>query len=434
MSGRGDLNDTWVNATSGTVSRDIFLREEIFHHERERIFNRTWLFLAHESEIEDPGEFVVRSMGGASVVVVRGADAQISVLLNSCRHRGVRLCRADSGSVQRFVCPYHGWTYDRTGALLTTGFDKLLPGGTDLAQWGLVRAPRVRSYKGLIFASWAQDGVSLDDYLGDVRWYLDMFLDRTPLGMRVASPPQRSRVRANWKTAAINFGADNQHVFTTHVGPFAVQPVTVPWPKRMKAMEDGVQVVAEDKHCVSFTLSEFDPPFALYPPELRPLYAQRLEPAQQTILSGLVSGAGTIFPNLSFIERMIPSTEMGAGKTFLLRQWQPISATEMEIWSWCLIEREASDAYLHRSLTDGVRNFGIAGLFEQEDVVLWAAIEQGGAASMAREYPLSFMTALPVLATPVQDFAGPGVAYRPLMSEVTQFKFLQHWNDEMRRE
>jgi len=246
--------------------------------------------------------------------------------------------------------------------------------------------------------------------------------------MQVMAPPQRSRVRANWKTAAVNFGADNQHIFTTHIGPFTVQPVTIPWQQRMKAMEDGVQVVASDKHCVSFTVTEFDAPFSLFPEDMRPLYQQRLNPEQQRVLSGLISGAGTLFPNLSFLERMVPSPVLGAGKTVLLRLWQPINAHEMEIVSWCLAERESSEAYRARSLADGLRNFGISGLFEQEDVELWASIGAASDNAVAREYPMSFMTAIPYLNAPLRDFKGPGDAYRPILSEVTQFRFLQYWN------
>lgn len=421
----------WVDESCGLVSRDIFVSEDVYRLELERIFNQVWLYVAHETEIPNPGDFVSRTMSDAPVVVVRCDDGSVAVLLNSCRHRGVRVCRVDSGTAKNFVCPYHGWSYDQHGRLLTTTYDKLLPEGTDLSKLGLLRAPRIESYKGLIFASWNPNVVDLEQYLGDFRWYLDLFFARTPGGMQVAGPPQRTRVKTNWKTAAVNFGADNQHIFSTHIGPFTVQPVTIPWPQRMKAMEDGVQVVAEGKHCVTLVVTNFEVPFALYPETLRALFPQRLNPDQQTILSGLLSGAGTLFPNLSFLERMIPSKEHGAGKSVLLRLWQPISAGEMEIISWCLVDREASQAYRDRSLTDGIRNFGVAGLFEQEDVELWASIGPTSANSFAKAHPFNFASAVPALRSTVSDFPGPGAVYRPLLSEVTQFSFLMHWNRMM---
>ena len=84
-----------------------------------------------------------------------------------------------------------------------------------------------------------------------------------------------------------------------------------------------------------------------------------------------------------------------------------------------------------RSLTDGIRNFGVAGLFEQEDVELWASIGPTSANSFAKALPFNFASALPALRSTVSDFPGPGAVYRPLLSEVTQFSFLMHWNRMM---
>ena len=129
----------WVDVQRGQVSRDIFVSDEICRLEMERIFDRTWIFLAHETEIPNPGDFVARNMGQAPVVVVRDGDGTIHALLNSCRHRGSKICCADSGNTRHFVCPYHGWTYERSGRLVTTTFDKHLPQGFDFSQHGHAR-------------------------------------------------------------------------------------------------------------------------------------------------------------------------------------------------------------------------------------------------------------------------------------------------------
>jgi phenylpropionate dioxygenase-like ring-hydroxylating dioxygenase large terminal subunit len=93
----------WVNVQRGLVSRDVFVKDEIFRAELERIFDRTWGFLAHETEILEPGDFVCRSLGSAPTVVVRDDDGCIHAFLNSCRHRGSEVCRADSGNIRNFV-------------------------------------------------------------------------------------------------------------------------------------------------------------------------------------------------------------------------------------------------------------------------------------------------------------------------------------------
>ncbi len=94
-----------VDEENGLVSRELFINDEIFQLEVERIFNRTWLYVGHESEIREPGNFVSRTLAGEPVILVRDDDQSIQVLLNSCRHRGVKVCRAESGTARRFNCP-----------------------------------------------------------------------------------------------------------------------------------------------------------------------------------------------------------------------------------------------------------------------------------------------------------------------------------------
>src|SRR4051812_516481 len=108
----------WVDVQRGLVSRDIFVNDDVYRLELERIFDRTWMFLAHETEIRAPGDYVSRMLGSAPVIVVRDDKGEVHALLNSCRHRGSKVCRADSGNARNFVCPYHGWSYAQNGRLL----------------------------------------------------------------------------------------------------------------------------------------------------------------------------------------------------------------------------------------------------------------------------------------------------------------------------
>jgi PAH dioxygenase large subunit len=417
-----------VDLQAGTVSREAFLSQDVYAQEIARIFNRNWIFLAHESEIPNPGDYVSRRLGKAPVVVVRGKDGQVHAVLNSCRHRGSKVCRAESGNVRRFVCPYHGWTYETDGKLLTTTFDKHFPADMDFSQWGLVRVPKLDSYHGLIFGSWDKDAVSLPDYLGDFRWYLDPFVARSPQGMEVLAPPHRWRVRANWKVGALNFIGDSQHVFTTHVGPLTLNPLRSARAGLAGAAADlSYQVITEGGH--GATLSYLQPglpeeAYRLNAPDLEPLYDQVLPPDQRDILRRLKTCVGTVFPNLSFIETKANVRE----KAVILRQWHPISGTETEILSWVLAEREASPEYKASVLRNGVDNFGISGIFEQDDVELWAAATDASDNDIAMQFPFSFHTALPLLDTPMADHKGPGRAYQPVLAEIIQFEFMRHWD------
>ena len=107
-----------VDVDRGVVSREIFVSEEIYRQEQEQLFARAWLFIGHESQIPKPGDFIASSMGEESVILCRDSAGGIHVFLNSCRHRGMKVCRYDEGNAVEFQCPYHGWSYGTDGALV----------------------------------------------------------------------------------------------------------------------------------------------------------------------------------------------------------------------------------------------------------------------------------------------------------------------------
>src|SRR5262249_25744429 len=146
----GSLNGL-VDVERGIVTREIFVSEEIYRQELERVFARAWLFLGHESQIPRTGDYVVSSMGEESVIVCRDAAARVRVFLNSCRHRGMKVCRYDGGNAVEFMCPYHGWSYGTDGALVGVPFGKQAYGEQlDRSRWGLIEVPQVTVYKGAV--------------------------------------------------------------------------------------------------------------------------------------------------------------------------------------------------------------------------------------------------------------------------------------------
>jgi phenylpropionate dioxygenase-like ring-hydroxylating dioxygenase large terminal subunit len=105
----------FVDLATGQISREIFVNDDIYAQEQERVFARSWLFVGHESQIPNPGDFFVSRMGEESVILCRDRGGAVHVFLNSCRHRGMKVCRYDDGNTTVFTCPYHGWSYGTDG-------------------------------------------------------------------------------------------------------------------------------------------------------------------------------------------------------------------------------------------------------------------------------------------------------------------------------
>ena len=147
-----------VDLESGQVSREIFVSDEIYQQELEQVFMRSWLFVGHESQVAKPGDYFASGMGEESVLLCRDRENQIHVFLNSCRHRGMKVCRYDEGTTPVFTCPYHGWSYSTNGSLVGVPyFRSAYHEDLDKSKWGLIEVAQICNYKGSIWATWDLD-------------------------------------------------------------------------------------------------------------------------------------------------------------------------------------------------------------------------------------------------------------------------------------
>lgn len=195
----------------GSLYRD----PAVFERELERIWYKVWVYIGHESEIPQPGDFVRRQIGLQPVIMVRGDDGAIRVLFNRCRHRANMLCHVDRGNAESFTCPYHGWSYANSGELIAPTFSGAYGADLDKNAFGLTPVPRQGQYRGLVFASVAPDGISLDAHLGQVKEYIDLFIDLSPVGeIDIRTGVQKLRYAGNWKFLPENSLEGDYH------GPF----------------------------------------------------------------------------------------------------------------------------------------------------------------------------------------------------------------------
>jgi 3-phenylpropionate/trans-cinnamate dioxygenase subunit alpha len=371
-----------VDPEAGLVNRRIFADREIYELERERLFARCWLYLGHECEVPNPGDFVAVYMGEEPVILCRDLGGRLRAFLNLCRHRGNRVCRADRGNTKLFTCSYHGWTYSSDGKLAIVPMAEAFR-SLDREQWGLIPVAQIDSYKGLIFATFDPKAPTLQEYLGDMAWYLDILLDRREGGTEV-SGPQRWLVAANWKTAAENFGGDGYHIASTHgsareLGIDTTTSQTRTWNK-------GRQIYCGNGHVLVTWLCPAEDAGPWYAQPVVELVDYMKEHAAEieSRLGGvrarqIAPSAGTVFPNLSL-----------HWLTRTLRVWQPRGPDQMEVWSWAIVDKAAPPKTKDTMRFVSQYRFSPTGVFEQDDMDNWIQVTGAARSVIGRRFPANY--------------------------------------------
>lgn len=180
------------------VHGSLYTDPEIFKSEMHKIFNNTWVWVAHASEIPDAGSFKTTYVGLQPVVVVRDRKQQVHVLLNRCRHRGATVCEEKKGNCRSFVCPYHGWSYSHDGDLRGVPYPESYGDILDKADYPLARL-RVEEYAGMIFATFRKDLMPLVDYLGPAKKWMDLFMKQGGGYPIKVAGEHRFTFPGNWK-------------------------------------------------------------------------------------------------------------------------------------------------------------------------------------------------------------------------------------------
>jgi fatty-acyl-CoA synthase len=203
------------------VNSRVYTDEAIFNDEMEKIWQKDWLYVGHDSEVPNPGDYVARRMGRQPVVLARGTDNTVRVLMNRCPHRGNTVCLEDSGTVDHFRCAYHGWMFNTDGT--PKGIPYSVGYGSEFQKtdFSMSVAPRMEIYRGFVFASLNATGISLKGKLGRTAEYLDRFCDTAPDGeVDLSAGALKTRVHGNWKMVYENI-CDGYHPPFLHRSVFA---------------------------------------------------------------------------------------------------------------------------------------------------------------------------------------------------------------------
>jgi len=354
----------------------------VFALEQKHVFARTWVWVAHESELRAAGDFKTAHIGLQPIIVTRGEDGAIHAMLNRCVHRGAVVCREGRGNAKGFTCPYHAWSYDLDGTLTSiTGRDDASGYSAHFRPpAGLRRVPRVETYRGFVFASLDPGIVPLAEYLGPtVKQLIDRKLAQSPLGtITLQGAPFIGTYRGNWKFQGENI-IDGYHFMYTHqsfvqlqakygdsTGDFGVHQGGST--AQMRRNRNTGNVIGSSfghgvnqKPAVGFE--------HLFEGDFRTHFeGLRVRHGEDELRWVMGAGAGCVFPNFGLIHNQ-------------LRVWRPIAPdlTEVAIYPYSLDGAPAE--YNEGMLRSHERFYGPAGHGAVDDVEIFAMNQQGLAAS-----------------------------------------------------
>ncbi len=378
------------------VNRRAFTENEYLELEHARVFSKCWIYAGHESEIPKPGDFRSRRVAGRPVILARGDDGVVRVLLNTCTHRGALVCRQPQGNARSFQCPYHAWTYSCRGELIGVPGESSYSDAFDRARFALARPARMDTYRGFIFVSFDRSAPELSDYLAGAKEYLDLVCDQSETGMKISEGLQAYSIRANWKLLVEN-SIDGYHGLPTHQRYFTFLADSG---ADLRGGLDGPHQKALDLgngHAAIEFLAPFGRPIARWVPSFGELAKARIEEKQRRLEERFgperafrIAQTGRnllIFPNLIINDIM----------AITVRTFFPTSPDYMEVNAWNLAPADEGTEDSELRLDNFLTFLGPGGFATPDDVemleacqrgfanreVMWSDISRG----MLREHP-----------------------------------------------
>jgi phenylpropionate dioxygenase-like ring-hydroxylating dioxygenase large terminal subunit len=439
--------DELVDWRRGHIAPAIYFDEHIYRQELERIFSRTWLPVAHEDMVRKPGDYLTTYMGDVAVIVVRGDDARVRVLVNRCAHRGNQVCLFDRGNARAFTCSYHGWSYGLGGELLGMPREReLYRDELDKRSWGLEEV-RSANFHGLIFGTFDASAEPLATWLGDdVRWWLENFVLAIPMGGLEMLPGFHRYVSpGNWKLASENFIGDNYHVFhATHsswmrtrrsLAEAGLTSPTITFPSRGTGRHyEGTcgygrgcvlgmgAVHIDDSSMYERDLKEAEglgPDAAAY---VRERYAALQRALRDVDAKPYSFVNGALFPNLGLMGYISPLV----ARMFL--HFFPSGPLKHEVWQWTMVEKAAPQAVREVALARAYQGQHMAGVIAPDDVENFERIVH--ATGPARNWKRPFNYEMQINHEH-EDLGNLPGHFGPEPSEVNQRQFYRCWLELM---
>jgi phenylpropionate dioxygenase-like ring-hydroxylating dioxygenase large terminal subunit len=364
------------------VSREALVSPDVLERERAAVFDRSWIYVGHGSELPEPGHFKSRDVAGRPVIFCRDNGGTVRCLLNSCRHRGATVCIAREGQSRYFTCPYHGWTYDGDGALVTVPGEDAYGPAFDKSRMGLVAPPRFESYRDFYFLCFDAGVAPLEQYLAGAKEYIDLVCDQSPSGrLQVIAGTQEYDIRANWKLLVEN-SVDDYHLPATHSTWLnymrSAGVITRPsheagllLPTRGAGKDLGNGHLTTDN--VNFRGRPVAAWISIYGEDAKPdIAAIRAELVQRL---GEARAARVADTNRNLV--VFPNLVVNDGSSVTVRTFFPTAPDHMHVTAWALGPVEETEAQRARRLDAFLTFYGPGGFATPDDVAALEMLQQG---------------------------------------------------------
>ena len=364
------------------IDRAVYTDDAVFEDEMRRIYEKSWVYLCHESQIAEPGDYYAAEIGRQPVFVNRQKDGSLGCFINACAHRAALLTPKKQGNAKVMTCRFHGWAYDCDGRCIRiknqeAGFPSE---GFDRGQFNLTPVPRVESYRGFVFGCLKLEIAPLADELAAAKTWIDLIVDQAPEGIEVVPGSSTYTIAGNWKLQAEN-SVDGYHVSTVH-RVFAATVAN----REARGGYDGMTLTEGGRITGNVESGAYDlgnghiSIWAQHTtPEVRPVYEtkERLEKEfpPERVRWILERGRNLcVFPNVMIMDN--PSTQ--------IRVLKPISADRCEVTVYCIAPRGESRKARMARLRKFEDFYLTAGMATSDDIAALEDTHEGSFARMDR--------------------------------------------------
>lgn len=365
------------------VHRTLYTDPEIFELELTHVWEATWIYIGHESQVPNPNDYLTTTIGRHPVIISRGSDGQLRGFINACSHRGAMVARKDKGSAKRWVCPYHGWVYNNKGELLDVK-DEAAGGYPDhwkKQDYNLTPVPQVASYHGFIFASLNPDVADIKTHLAGAAPFLALFANQSPEGLEVLRGHSVYTHRGNWKMQAEN-GVDGYHVDFVHASYFRLAKLRAEQAAAAAGAKGdevkAIQIDLGDHTSGNYDLGNGHVMIWIDIPNFRdrPLgmnydaLEARVGPMKAKWMAKRLRQV-LIYPNFILFD----------GISTQLRSWRPVATDQTEVHAYCIAPKGEPAAARERRVRQYEDFYGASGIATPDDLTEFDACQNGYAAA-----------------------------------------------------